>query len=169
VALSVDQAKSRVKKWTGEHCHAVLYDEENFTLLDVASGKTLLLRWPDVTGFEEKIHPETQDTYLVVRYENGAQIALVNPGGVAFAPSDASTGPRQDLPQAVCLKDFVTLKHRVDHYLYQHGDEPPPRECLDMVMICIAILDGARRVGFDVGEQEGELDQSLREIERRRS
>jgi hypothetical protein len=36
-------------------------------------------------------------------------------------------------------------------------------------MICIAILDGARLAGFDVGEMEGELDESLREIERRTS
>jgi hypothetical protein len=35
-----------------------------------------------------------------------------------------------------------------------------------MVMICIAILDGAREVGFEVGALEGELEKSLREIER---
>jgi hypothetical protein len=34
-------------------------------------------------------------------------------------------------------------------------------------MICIAILDGARAVGFDVGDLEGELEKSLDEVERR--
>jgi len=34
-------------------------------------------------------------------------------------------------------------------------------------MICIATLDGARAVGFDVGDLEGELEKSLAEIERR--
>ena len=43
------------------------------------------------------------------------------------------------------------------------------KECLNLVMSCIAILDGARLVGFDVSELEGELDRSLREIERRTS
>lgn len=36
-------------------------------------------------------------------------------------------------------------------------------------MIGIAILDGARRVGFDVGGLEAELDTTLRELERRLS
>jgi hypothetical protein len=36
-----------------------------------------------------------------------------------------------------------------------------------MIMICIATLDGARAVGFDVGDWEGELEKSLGEIERR--
>jgi len=30
-------------------------------------------------------------------------------------------------------------------------------------------LDGARKVGFDVGDLEGELEKSLDEIERRKS
>jgi hypothetical protein len=35
-------------------------------------------------------------------------------------------------------------------------------------MICIAMLDGARQVGFDVGDLEGDLEISLNELERRR-
>jgi len=34
-------------------------------------------------------------------------------------------------------------------------------------MICIAILDGARAVGFEVGDLEGELEKSLNELEKR--
>jgi hypothetical protein len=36
-----------------------------------------------------------------------------------------------------------------------------------MMMICIATLDGARAVGFDVGDLEKELEKSLNEIEKR--
>jgi hypothetical protein len=36
-------------------------------------------------------------------------------------------------------------------------------------MICIATLDGARAVGFDIGDLEGELEKSLKEIEGRTS
>ncbi len=138
-------------------------------LLDVASGKSTGLPWRDVKAFEEKIHPETNDSYLVLLFENGNQLALVDPGGVAFAPSVTNTGSIRDLPPVVCLRDFYTLKQRVDHYLFEHQDEPPPRECLDLVMICIATLDGARAVGFDVGDLEKELEKSLKEIERRTS
>jgi hypothetical protein len=34
-------------------------------------------------------------------------------------------------------------------------------------MVCIAILDGARAVGFDVADLEDELERSLNELERR--
>jgi hypothetical protein len=36
-----------------------------------------------------------------------------------------------------------------------------------MMMVCIATLDGARAVGFDIGDLEGELEKSLNEIDRR--
>ena len=156
--------------WTDQHNYAVLYKDESatsFTLLDVESGKNLKLSWRDLAAFEKKVHPETGDRYLVLLFDDGKQIALVDPGGVAFAPSTENSGPVANLPPVVCLRDFLTLKQKVDHYLYEHPDEPSPRECLDMIMICIAILDGARAVGFDVGDLEGELEKSLNELERR--
>ena len=166
VTSPIEQAKAKIAEWIQRHRHAALYDEGNSALLDVASGKSVHVPWHEFKAFEEKVHPETNDPYLVLLFENGNQIALVDPGGVAFPPSDVNTGPLHDLPPVVCLRDFQTLKQRVDHYLYVHQDEPPPKECLDLVMICIAILDGARLIGFDVGEMEGELNKSLREIER---
>ena len=169
MAEQVEQAKAKVRAWTDTHRRAVLYDEENPSLMDVESGKTIRLPWQDLKAFEEKVHPETKDSYLVLLFENGNQIALVDPGGIAFSPSTENTGLLRDLPPVVCLKDFFTLKGRLDHYLYDHPDEPPPKEALDLVMICIATLDGARAVGFDVADLEGELEKSLKEIERRTS
>jgi len=160
---------AKVKAWVESHRHAVLYDEESSTLLDVFTNKSIQVPWRDLKAFEEKVHPETKQSYLVLLFEDSHQIALVDPGGVAFEPSTANTGPLRDLPPVVCLKDFQTLKQRVDHHLYGHQDEPPPKECLDLVMICIAILDGARAVGFDVGDLEEDLEKSLRELERRSS
>lgn len=165
----MDRAKAKVLAWLEAHRRMVLYDEETSSLMDVTSGKTIRLPWQDVTDVEEKVHPETKESYLVLLFENGNQIALVDPGGIAFAPSTENTGPLRDLPPVVCLKDFFTLKGRVDHYLYDHPDEPPPKETLDLVMVCIATLDGARAVGFDVADLEGELEKSLNEIERRTS
>jgi hypothetical protein len=169
MANPVDQAKTKVRAWIETHQHAVLYDEESSSLMDVTSGRTIRLPWREVKAFEEKVHPETRDSYLVLLFENSTQVALVDPGGIAFAPSTENTGPLRDLPPVVCLKDFFTLKGRVDHYLYDHPDEPPPKEVLDLVMICIATLDGARAVGFDVADLEGELEKSLSEIEGRKS
>jgi hypothetical protein len=167
MANPIEEAKAKLNDWLERHRHVVLYDEQSSTLLDVASGKKVSLPWRNLKAYEEKIHPETGGAYFVLLFEDGNQIALVDPGGVAFPPVDANTGPVRDLPPVVCLKDFYTLKQRVDHYLYGHRDEPPPRECLDLVMICIAILDGARRIGFDVGDLEAELERSLAEAEKR--
>ncbi len=164
-----DRAQLFLRLWAEAHKHALLYDERSATLLDVASGKSIALRWRDVIGFEEKVHPESQESYGVLLFDNGRQIALVDPGGVAFAPLTENSGAVQSMPAAVCLRDFLTLKQSVDHYLYDHPDQPPPRECLDLIMICIATLDGARAVGFDVGDLEGELEESLKEVERRAS
>jgi hypothetical protein len=164
---SLDAAKRSLLDWIPSHRQAVLFDEESARVLDVASGKSLRFSWPELGAFEEKIHPETGERYLVFLFENGKQIALVDPGGVAFAPATENSGAVPGLPPVVCLRDFLTLKQRIDHYLYDHPDEPPPRECLDLTMICIAILDGARAVGFDVGDLEGELEKALNEVERR--
>jgi len=167
MGLAVEPAKAKIRAWVEMHKQVVLFDEESSSLLDIASGKTIRLPWPELKGFEEKVHSETKDNYLVLLFENDTQIALVDPGGIAFAPSTENTGPLRDLPPVVCLRDFLTLKGRVDHYLYDHPDEPPPKESLDLIMICIATLDGARAVGFDVGDLEGELEESLKEIEGR--
>ena len=169
MANTHEDLRHKVRLWSESHKHVVLYDDESSTLLDVFSGKIVKISWDEVKAFEEKIHPETKDIYLVLLFENGTQIALVDPAGIAFAPSTENSGPVKDLPPVVCLRDFLTLKQRVDHYLYDHLDEPPPRECLDIIMICIATLDGARAVGFDVGDLEGELEKSLNEVERRKS
>ena len=164
---NTDEVKRRVSAWVEKHKQAALLDEESSTVLDVASGRKTVIPWRDLAAFEEKTHPETQENYLVLLFEDGKQIALVDPGGVAFAPSLENTGPLRDAPPVVCLKDFHTLKPRIDHYLYDHADEPPPKETLDLVMLCIAILDGARAVGFDIADLEGELEKSLSDIERR--
>ena len=164
---NTDEVKRKVSAWVEKHKEAVLFNEESSTVLDVASGRKTSIPWRDLAAFEEKIHPETQDRYLVLLFEDGKQIALVDPGGVAFAPSFDNTGPLPDSPAVVCLRDFHTLKPRIDHYLYDHPDEPPPKETLDLVMLCISILDGARAVGFDVADLEGELEKSLSDIERR--
>jgi len=167
MAQSHGDIRRKVRLWAETHRRVLLYDDQSAMLFDVASGKATRLAWENLAAFEEKVHPETGKPYLVLMFENGRQMALVDPGGVAFAPSTENSGPVKDLPPVVCLGDFLTLKQRVDHDLYDHPDRAPPRECLDLIMICIAILDGARAVGFDVGDLEGELEKSLDEVERR--
>ena len=164
---SVEQAKAKLTEWVQRHRRVVLYDEANSTLLDVASGKSLLLPWREFKWLEEKVHPETKELYLVVLFENEKQIALVDPGGIAFSTPEINTEPLKYLPPVVCLKDFYTLKQRIDDDLSTHQGELPSTECVALVMVCIAILEGARFVGFDVDDMEREVEKYLRELERR--
>ena len=163
----MEQARSIVRLWADSHRQAVLYDDDSSVLLDVASGKRLKIAWPALASYEEKVHPETEEAYIVLLFDDGTQLALVDPGGVAFAPSLVNSGTVENLPTVMCLRDLLMLKQRVDHFLYDHPDEPAPRECLNLIMICIATLDGARAVGFEVGDLEGELEKSLDQVERR--
>src|SRR2546426_442338 len=82
MALPFDQAKAKVRDWVEKHRHVVLYDDEGSALLDVASGKSTQVPWRELKTFEEKVHPETKEKYLVLLFEDGRQIALVDPGGV---------------------------------------------------------------------------------------
>lgn len=163
------EAKAKLQEWTSKHPESVLYDEAQSTLLDVYSGRLMRFPWSEVAAFEEKRHPETGDSYLVFLLNSGVQVVLVDPGGVAFAPSFSNTGPLPRAPQVTCLRDFDTIKGQIEHAVYDHPDQEVPRECLDALMLCIAILDGARVAGFGVGDLEEGLEALLREVESRRS
>src|SRR3972149_2188601 len=140
---STEQAKAKVSEWLEKHRHAVLYDEESSTLVDVASGKAVHLPWYDLKACDEKAHPETRDTYIVLLFDNGNQIALVDPGGIAFSPSDANTGPLRDLPSGVCLQDFPILKQR----LYRKNDTLRPTGSLKHRSKAVG-LSKAKELGF---------------------
>jgi len=164
---TVEQAKANLADWVQKHRRVVLYDNADSTLLDVASGKKVLLPWEEFEWLDEKIHPETNEPYLVLSFKEEKRIALVDPGGVAFSTPEINTEPLKYLPPVVCLKDYYTLKKRIDFYLDENLEEPPSTECVALVMVCIAILEGARFVGFDVSDMEKQVETYLRELERR--
>jgi len=44
---TVEQAKANLADWVQKHHRVVLYDNADSTLLDVASGKKVLLPWEE--------------------------------------------------------------------------------------------------------------------------
>jgi hypothetical protein len=146
---------------------SILFDEQNAALMDVYSAKTLPLDPQNLVHVEEQVDKETGQPYLRLLYGNSRQLALAGVG-IAFAPDFRNTGPLSELPQAVCFRDFHTLLDRFKHELYGHGERPASRDVLRLLMMCIAILDGAREQGFDVGREERELERHLSELEKRR-
>ena len=131
------------------------------------SGKALPLDWARVAAVQERIDTATRRPYLVVLLERGVEIALAD-AGVAFAPVTAGTGPLEGLPAAVCFRDLAAAEGRLAHFLVDHPGEAPERGHVSLFLLCVAIVDGARAVGFDVGPEERRLEALLAELEARK-
>lgn len=144
----------------------MLFDAGTGIVQDVFSGKSLKLDLGAVTALEERTNRESGGTYLALSFEDGRSLALAKPG-LVFPPDPTQTGPLASLPAAVCLRDFAAVSGKLRHILLDHADEAPTREELDMTMFCIAVLDGARRIGLDVGREERALEELLATLEAR--
>jgi hypothetical protein len=165
---SQDRAAQRalLERFARERPASVLYDAAASTLLDVASGRALHIDLARVAAVEERADRDTGRPYLAVLREDGAEIALADPG-IAFAPSTASTGPIDGLPRAVCFRDLAAAEARLGHFLLDHPGERPERAHLALFSFCLAVVDGARAAGFDVSAEERRLERLLGEIEAR--
>jgi hypothetical protein len=144
----------------------VLFDPKEHVVHDVFAGKSLKLDLGAVTAIEERLNPQQGGSYLALTFETGLGLVLGAPG-LVFAPDATNTGPLASLPQAVCLRDFAAVSGRLRHILLDHPDEAPTREELDMTLFCIAVLDGARRIGLEVGREEQALEELLATLEQR--
>lgn len=157
---------ARLRAWCALPGAAVLFDEAGAALFDVQSAKALPLALVELTGVEEAKDSQTGQPYLRLSFGNGRQLALTA-AGVAFAPATGNTGPLPELPTAVCLGDLSRLLDRLKHELYGHPEEAPSRDAARLVLWCLAVLEGARAIGFETGREEKELDAHLKELERR--
>jgi uncharacterized protein YbjT (DUF2867 family) len=158
---------ARVVRFAADHPRAVLYDEIGGRLLDVFSGKSVPVGWARIVDVVERATRDTGEPYLILLRDDGVQIVLA-PAGVAFALNTRNSGPLPGAPPVVCLRDYHRLRERLDHVLRDHPEEKPGAVLLDMVRFAIAILDGARAVGLDVGTEEKALERCVVELEQRR-
>ena len=146
---------------------SVLYDAATSTLLDVASGKALALDWARVARVEERSDADTRRPYCAILLESGSELAVADQG-LVFPPVTAGTGPLDGLPRAVCFRDLAAAEGRLEHFLVDHPGEKPERGHVSLFLLCLAIVDGARAVGFDVAPEERRLERLLAELEARR-
>ena len=102
---------------------------------------------------------------MVVVFEDGRQIALA-PSGIAWPPEQRNLPKPMALPPVVCWRDFNNVSAQVKHVIDVHRETPPSREVLDMLLYCIALLDGAHAVGFDTGADERRIESYLDLIEK---
>jgi len=145
---------------------AVFFDEPGQVLLDVFSSKTRPLKLESLTQVSQRQNKQTHNPYLALSYDDGSEVGLTEVG-IAFAPSLAHTGPLPELPAVVCFRDYGSILERLKHELYGHPDVEPTQGTVKLLMMCIAIIEGARAQGFDIGREEKELEHHLKELEGR--
>ena len=138
-------------------------DGKGVRLLEPGSGKELRLRWDELAGVEEKSSAARPAPYLVLAFQDGRQVALADVG-FAFAPSTVNSGPLPDLPAVLCFRDFAHLSQGIEALLAEPGRE---KEALAAILVCIALLDGARAAGLPVAREERRLEALLRALEER--
>jgi hypothetical protein len=144
---------------------AALEDEDGkgARLLEPGTAKELRLRWDDLARVEERSTALRPAPYLVLLFQDGRQVALADVG-FAFAPGTANTGTLSNLPATFCFADFRHLSQGIETLLSEEGRE---KEALGAILMCIALLDGARAAGLDVAREERRLEGLLRALEER--
>ena len=161
------EIKNKVLEFTRKPLSAVHVAEDDdgrgARLIEAGSAKELKVRWDDLASAEEKSSALRAAPYLVLQWQDGRQVALADVG-FAFAPSTANTGPLPDLPATLCFRDFRHLTQGVETLLQEDGRE---KEALGGILLCIALLDGARAAGLEVSREERRLDGLLRKLEQR--
>ena len=165
--MTPGEARAKVLEFTRRPFAAVaaLEDEDGAgaRLLEPGTGKDLRVRWSEIAHVEERATPLRPAPYLVLVFEDGRQVALADVG-FAFAPGTANTGPLPDLPATFCFADFRHLSQGIESLLETGGRE---KEALGAILLCIALLDGARAAGLPVAREERTLDDLLRRLEER--
>ena len=136
---------------------------ETLQLREIVTGKTRSLQPGEIQHLEFKQNSlKPQEEYLLLLLERGRQLVLA-PQGFVFAPDFSNTGPLSLPSQVYCLQDYHQLYSQLSHVA---AEPDRRRDALDLVMVLIAILDGARAVGLEVDEETRKVDQILEALEK---
>jgi hypothetical protein len=138
---------------------------DEIQILERSSGKVLSFAPGAVTDLEEDRDPVRGGRYLRIRLDDGRNFAMAGMGFV-FAPSFVSTGPVSDCPSTACMMDFQKLFHHLSH-LVDEVEQGRDQEAMQVIMILLAYLDGARALGLDIGSEEEKLERQLARLEDR--
>jgi len=160
----MENALSDIKTWLTKHPGIFACEEDNaeLVLMEIATAKFLSLNENSIAALEEKKNSELiGQTYMVILFEEGTQLVLSHQG-FAFAPDFSNTGPIPVPSQVFCLQDIY---HFLNNLQVVMEDENRRKEALEITMLLIALLDGARLVGIEMGKEEQQVDTMLKKIE----
>ncbi len=156
-----------IRAFCEHHPTWVLFDELARTLLEVGSGKRLPLPAHELTEAVERQNTTMEEPYLLVELGDGREVALSSMG-FAFAPISPNVPQAPPIPPVVCLADFRTIQEKLRHQAFDHPEEKLSRTVLDLMVLALGILEGARHIGLDISHEERQLEAVLGELEKRR-
>ena len=156
-----------LRAFCAKHPGWALFDEPTGELLEISTGKRLRLPLADLVAAEERENSQTHRSYLTLRFGDGHEIAVADIG-VAFPPVAPAVHQAPQLPPVVCLQDFRSAHAQLHHQAVDHPEQKLERATLDVMVLALGILEGARRVGFDISQEERALEAVLSELEKRR-
>lgn len=153
-----------IKTWTRQHpgIFQVRDEGQYLHILEQYSGKALSLRENSLQEVVERTNQmQNQESYLILLFDSGSQLVL-SQQGFAFSPDFTNTGPIPLPSQVYCMRDFQDLFHKMEHIA---SEEDRGREALDLIMILISLLDGARQVGLEVSVETTSVETILSQLE----
>lgn len=156
---------NQIAHWISQHPGVFQhqFEGETLQLREINSGKTRSLSPRDIQHLEVKQNSlKPQEEYLILLLADGGQLVLA-PQGFVFGPDFRNTGPLSLPSQVYCLQDFHQLFTQLSHVA---AEPDRRREALDLILVLIAILDGARAVGLDVGLETRNVEKILVALER---
>lgn len=136
---------------------------DDLLLLELFSGKTRLLRSDEIEAIEERpnsVNPT--ETYIVILLASGHQLVL-SPQGFAFPPDFSNTGPLSLPNQVYCMQDYHQLMNQLRHLA---AEAERGRDSLTLIMVLIAVLDGAKAAGLEVDTEIQTVDEILVTLEK---
>ena len=148
--------KQTLMSWLQAHPE-IFFSEDwdgGLTLIEKLSLKRRALNYSDVAQWRLTTDETGAGDYINLVLESGVELVLCH-AGFGFSPSFTSLGATVPLPPVVCFQDFYRFRQHVGH-LYQ--DAAQKNEAIRTMMCCLAIIEGAQRVGLDTSAEERDLE-----------
>ncbi|HEX5034797.1 MAG TPA: hypothetical protein VFW62_09970, partial [bacterium] len=136
---------------------------EDLLILELFSGKTRRIKGSEIEAIEERANSvNPAESYVIVMLHSGRQLVL-SAQGFAFPPDFSNTGPLSLPNQVYCMQDYHQLMNQLRHIA---AEADRARDALDIIMVLIALLDGARAVGLEVDAETQAVDEILSILEK---
>ena len=154
-----------MRRWLKQRPGIFSYREEgdDLVLLELFSAKTRRLKASEIQAIEERSNSlNPAETYVLLLLNSGAQLVL-SAQGFAFPPDFSNTGPLPLPNQVYCMQDYHQLMNQLRHVA---AEADRGRAALDIILVLIALLDGARAAGLEVDAEAQAVDEILSTLEK---